>query len=166
APLGPELRRFIHTVDPRLPVPTVATMESVMHADLSSVRFRTWLLSLFAATALLLAVVGLFGVLSYAVARRTREIGIRMALGAGASRVRALVVRQGMTPAVIGLCVGLVGSLASARLLASLFRGIGPVDPLTMGIVAAMVLASALLASYLPARRATAVDPVTALRSE
>ena len=119
-----------------------------------------------AATALLLAVAGIYGVLAYSVARRTREMGVRMALGANAGSVLRLVLGQSMTTTAVGVFLGLVGSFILMRSLQSMLYEVGAADPLTFTAVAALLFAVALLASYLPARRATKVDPIVALRYE
>jgi ABC-type antimicrobial peptide transport system permease subunit len=123
-------------------------------------------MTIFAALALVLTSVGIYGVVSYAVARRVREIGVRMALGATPRDVVRLVVRQGMMPVVIGLGVGLVAALGLTRLLAGMLYGVSPRDPVALAAMAAVLVAVALLASYLPARRATRVDPLVALRGD
>ena len=124
------------------------------------------LLIIFAATALLLAAIGIYGVMSYAVTRRTHELGIRTSLGASRREIIALVIRQGMRLAAIGLAAGVIASLALTRFLAGLLYGVRPADPATLELVTALLGAIALLACYIPARRATTVDPMTALRHE
>jgi len=138
----------------------------VVSEALAPARLSTVLFGLFATLALALAAVGLYGVMSYSVAERRREIGIRMALGADRARVFRLVLSQAMGVALLGVVVGLLGSLAATRVLRSLLYGVGAVDALTFPTVAALLTGVAFLASYLPARRATAVDPQTALRGE
>lgn len=166
AALVPRLRELVGAIDPALPTPEVATVASHFAEQLAAPRFNTLLLALFAALALVLAAVGLFGVLSYAVARRTREIGVRVALGAQAGDVRALVVRQGMAPALLGLALGAAVALFASRLLASLLYGVSPRDATAFAAAGTVLALTALLACYLPARRATQVDPMTALRAE
>jgi putative ABC transport system permease protein len=124
------------------------------------------LLSLFAASALLLAAVGIYGTVSYSVAQRNREIGIRMALGASVRDVLRMVLRQGIALALGGVALGLIGSAGLTWLLSSMLFGVRPTDPLTLACVAALLTGVALLASYIPARRATRVDPLVALRYE
>jgi ABC-type antimicrobial peptide transport system permease subunit len=116
--------------------------------------------------ALLLACIGLFGIMSYSVARRTNEIGIRMALGAGRADVLRLVIREGLTPVLLGICIGLPAAIAGGRFISSLLFGLSPADPLTIVLATILLLAVAALAGYLPARRAARVDPMTALRCE
>jgi predicted permease len=158
------VRREVHALDPALPVEGFRTVDEVVAASVAQPRFYTVLLAIFAAVALALAAIGIFGVVSYGVAQRTREIGVRMALGADPRRVRASVVGGALALAAAGMALGLAGALAGTRLLGSLLFGVGAADPLTYAAVGAILLATAALAGYLPARRATRVDPVSALR--
>jgi putative ABC transport system permease protein len=141
-------------------------MEDRIADSIAAPRISVWVLSLFAALAMTLAAIGIYGVLSYAVAQRTREIGIRMALGASAGNVRRLIVRQGMTPAIVGLVLGLGGAFWATRLMERLLYGVTPTDPVTFVSVTAFLGIVAFLASYVPARRATLVAPTEALRYE
>ena len=160
------LRRAISETDPRMRAPEVAAMADIVSRSLSWRRFAMVLMSVFALLALTLTCVGIYGVVAYSVAQRVHEIGVRMALGARPGSVVALVVAQGMRPAVVGLLVGLGGALALSRLLAKMLYGVGPRDPLSLGLVALVLATVAVVASYLPARRASRVDPLTALRSD
>ncbi|MDT5156916.1 MAG: hypothetical protein QOH51_1273 [Acidobacteriota bacterium] len=164
--LAPAVRGAIASVDRDLPVYRVTTMEKMVADSLAQRRFSMFLFGVFAALALVLAVVGLYGVMSYAVAQRTHEIGLRMALGAQAGNVLRMVVGQGMALVGIGLVIGLVGALILTRFMASLLYGVSNVDPLTYAGIALLLASVALLASYVPARRATKVDPMVALRYE
>ena len=164
--LAAAARAAVRAVDPDMPVFRVATMAEVIDTTLVNRKFVMLLLGQFAAVALVLAGVGLFGVLSYAVSRRTREIGVRMALGARAADVLAMVVRQGMTLTAIGLVIGAGAALAATRAMAGLLFGVGAADPPTYAALALVLAAVALLACWLPARRAARVDPMVALRSE
>ena len=129
-------------------------------------QFTMLLLSLFAGIALVLGVIGIYGVMSYAVAQRTREIGVRMALGASPGDARRMVLREGVSLAGVGIVLGVVAALLSTRALSGLLYGVTTMDPLTFGAVPIGLIVVALLASYLPARRATRVDPTTALRAD
>jgi len=159
-------RRAVQAVDPDLPVFDVATMEQLVYKSASGPRFNTELLGIFAALALILATVGVYGVMSYAVLQRTHEIGVRMALGAEAGDIIRQVARQGMLRAAAGIATGIIGAWALTRFLASLLFGVQPTDPITFTLVPLAMVAVALLASFLPARRAARVDPMAALRHE
>jgi len=152
--------------DTQLPVAQVETMEHVMLESTGQDNFDLILLSIFAACALLLAAVGVFGLTSYSVQQRTHEIGIRLALGAQKRDVLRLVVIQGMAGALAGVGAGVAGAFALMRFLASMLFGVKPDDPLTFGVVALLLPAVALLAAYIPARRATKTEPLEALRHE
>lgn len=160
------VRGAVHAVDVDQSVYDVKTMDNILAESLSSNRFSFWLLGTFALIALALAAAGIYGVMSYIVTQRTREVGIRMALGARQGAVLRLIVRHGMTLAVAGLAVGIVVALALTRVLASLLYGTTATDPTTFAGVVLLLAIVALIASYIPARRAAAVDPVIALRRE
>jgi putative ABC transport system permease protein len=144
----------------------VKTLDQIKAESMASNRLRSMLLTVFAAMAVLLAAIGIYGVISYSVEQRTHEIGIRAALGASRGELLRLVLRSGMLLAAIGLALGLGGALGLTSLLANLLFGVGARDPMTIGAVAALLTAVALLACYIPARRATKVDPMIALRYE
>ena len=164
--LADPVRSAVLAIDPELPVADISTMDANISASLAPQRLTMVLLGTFAVLALVLASVGLYGVMALSVTQRTRELGIRLALGAQRSAVMGLVMRQGAMLVGIGLVIGLVGALASGRLLASFLAGVGGSDPATLGIVALVLAAAALLACWLPALRATRVDPMVALRNE
>ena len=154
----------MRTIDPSVPVPQVKTLAEILAASLAVPQVYTLLLGIFAALALILAAVGLYGVISYTVTQRTPEMGVRLALGAKPAAVARLVLRQGLTLSLTGTGIGLVAALAVARLLTRLVPGLEPGDPLTLTAVSALLIAVSLAASYFPARRASRVDPTTALR--
>ncbi|MGC1934177.1 MAG: FtsX-like permease family protein, partial [Candidatus Acidiferrales bacterium] len=153
-------------VDPGEPLTHVESMEQVVSGSLNNWRFHAILLGIFGALALVIAAVGVYGVISYSVAQRTHEIGIRMALGAQRGSVLRLVIGQGLALAGIGVVVGIAAALGLTRLMTSLLYGVSANDPLTFAGVAILLLGVALLASYIPARRAMRVDPMVALRYE
>ena len=162
----PALRQAVWSIDPNQPISNVNTMEQIVSDSISQSRLNMALMGLFGALATVLAAVGIYGLLSYAVTQRTREMGIRMALGAQVSDVLGLVLKQGMALALIGQAIGLVGAFALTRLLRGLLFGVTPTDITTFVAVVSVLTTIALLACYLPARRATKVDPLKALRYE
>jgi putative ABC transport system permease protein len=166
AGLIPAIRREIWSEDNDLPLANISTLEQLLSKTIAQRRFNLLLLGLFSGLALVLAVVGIYGVVSYAVTQRTHEIGIRLALGAQQGDVRKLVIRQGMIPVVGGIAIGLSGALALTRLMKSLLFGVSATDPLTFAVIALLLTFVALLACFVPARRATKVDPLVALRYE
>ncbi len=159
-------RREVYAVDPNLPLSSVRTLDQIVATSISQPRFYMLLLAIFAGVALALAAIGIFGVLSYAVAQRTREIGIRMALGAREGTVVRLVVRQAMTLVLVGVVLGTVAALFLSQTMTKMLFSVKPTDPATFVGVAFVLIAVALVASYMPARRATRVDPIVALRAE
>ncbi len=166
ASIGPDVRRAIHDVAPQFPVYDVRTMLERSARATAQIRFSATLLAIFAATALALASIGIYGVLSLAVAARTREIGIRIALGAEQQRVRRLVIGEGVVLASIGAAVGIVGALASTRVLQSMLFDLTSADPLTYVVITLVLGAAAIAASWIPAGRAAKVDPIVALRAD
>jgi len=160
------IRHEVQAIDREQPIADIATMEELLSTSLSQSRFSTLLLAIFAGVALVLAAVGLYGLMAYNVEQRTREIGIRVALGAQRSDVMSLVVKQGLRLAVIGIAVGLFAALSLTRVMTSLLFGITATDPLTFTVIPILLGAVALIASIIPARRATKVDPMIALRYE
>jgi predicted permease len=160
------IQREFKQLDAMLPLANFRTMPELVEKAVARPRFSTLLLGLFAAAALLLTIVGLYGVVAYGVNQRTREIGIRMALGAQRQNVLALVIRQGMQPAIAGVCIGMVSALALMRLLAGQLYEVKTTDPATFGIVAFGLLIVSMVACYIPARKATKIDPMAALRIE
>jgi predicted permease len=158
-------RELVRRLDPDIP-PEFGSFTAVVSASLRARRFNLILVGFFGAVALLLAVVGLYGVMAHSVARRTGEIGVRIALGATRANILRLVFEQGARVAAIGVSLGLVGSFAVTRAIRSLLFGLGPVDPVTFASVTLALVAVALLACYVPARRAARVDPNVALRYE
>jgi putative ABC transport system permease protein len=165
-PLLRPIEASVRRLDPDLPLTRITTLEEVLASATREQRFTTALMSGFALLALVLAAVGIFGVISYSVSQRTREIGIRLALGAGVSAVRGLVLRQGLVPATAGVALGLAAAVSLTRYLRSLLYGVAPVDALTFATVPILLLLVAAGSVMIPAMRASRVDPVEALRQE
>jgi ABC-type antimicrobial peptide transport system permease subunit len=162
--LEPEVRNVVASMDPDIPVTDVHTMRDLIGLQLAAPRFATVLLSAFAVLALVLTVVGLYGVMAYSVARRTREIGVRLALGAQRGTVLTMVLRQAAMLVAIGMALGLAATLAATPVLQSMLYGTGARNPVVLAGVCALVALTALVAAYLPALRAASVDPMRALR--
>jgi predicted permease len=160
------LRGMLARVDPLLGAGDIRTLDEFVSRSMATPRFTTFLIGAFAGIALLLAGFGLFSVMAYTVAQRRREIGIRMALGAQAREVRAMVVGQALRMGAVGLIVGIAGAIAATRVLQALLYGVTPTDPATFAGVSVVLLAVMLLAAHIPARRATRIDPLAALRTE
>ena len=164
--LTPAIREQVRQIDPQMPIANVKTLDDRVEVAMGESRFRTTLITLFAVVALVLACVGVYGVISYSVSRRTHEFGVRVALGAQQTDVLKMVLRQGLVFAVLGVGVGLAGGFALTRLISNLLFRVSANDPVTFASVAAVIIAVAFVASYIPARRATKVDPLVALRNE
>jgi putative ABC transport system permease protein len=165
--LRPAIQREFQAVDGLMTISKVRTMEQVIAEQVSRQSFNMLLLSIFAGIALVLAAIGVYGLMSYSVEQQTQEVGIRMALGAGRSEVLKLIVKQGMKPACLGVIVGLVIAFAATKkLLSSLLFGVKATDPMSFTLVAVVLIGVALLATYIPARRAMEIDPAIALRQE
>jgi len=164
--LANRVKSEVWAVDKLLPVTKVKPMTEVMSASVAGQRFNLTLMSVFAVTALLLSAVGIYGVIAFSVTQRSHEIGVRIALGAQTADVLRLIVGQGLRLVLIGIGIGLAGAFALTRLMASLLFGVSTTDPATFAALAALLTAVALLASYVPARRATRVDPMVSLRYE
>src|SRR5690606_35432166 len=164
--LAGAVRTEVRALDPQLPVANMASMNDVLYAAVAGPRFITLLLAVFAGVALALAAVGTYGVMAYSVAQRRQEIGIRMALGAQASTVLGMVLGQGFAVAALGLALGIAGALALTRLLTSLLFNVSSTDPLAFVSAPLLLAVVALLACYIPARRATTVDPALVLKQD
>jgi putative ABC transport system permease protein len=164
--LSAAVRKEVQMLDKELPAFNFSTLDQYLNASVAEPKFNTLLLGLFAGLALLLTAIGLYGVVSYSVTQRIHELGIRMALGASARDVLRLVIKQGMGLALLGIAIGMGGALALTRLMKKLLYGVSPTDPLTFVLLAVVVLLVALLACWIPARRASRVDPLVALRTE
>jgi putative ABC transport system permease protein len=164
ASLSRSIAGIVHSMDPDLPMAEVTTMDQVVDASMGSERFEALLFGSFSGVALLLAALGIYGVMAFEVEQRTHEIGLRMALGAGRVQVLALILRDGMIQALAGLVLGSGGAFFAGRAMQSRLYGVGAIDPLALGGVAAVLLIAALLACYVPAERAAKVDPMVTLR--
>ena len=164
--LGASLREALRHVDPELPLQPPRTLESLIAESVVRPRFNTWLLSTFGGLALVLASIGIYSVIAFAVTQRRAEIGIRLALGAPARSVVSKILRGGMLPVLVGLGVGFAAALVGVRLISGLLYGVPPTDSVTFVLVAIVLLATAFLAGFLPARRAARIDPVIAMRGE
>jgi ABC-type antimicrobial peptide transport system permease subunit len=154
-----------HKNNPDVPV-ELTTMEAMLSENVATPRFRTILFAVFAGLAVCLAMAGIYGVMAYAVAQRTHEIGIRMALGAQTSDVLRMVIRRGMTLTLIGVALGLAAAFALTRIMQNLLFNVSATDPVTFALVTLLLVGVAMIASYIPARRATKVDPLQALRHD
>jgi ABC-type antimicrobial peptide transport system permease subunit len=164
--MNKSIAAVIRSVDPDLPMADVKTMDQLLEDSLGGDQFGAVLFGGFALIALCLAAFGIYGVMSFAVAQRTHEIGLRIALGAGQTQVLGLILKEGMTLGFTGLLIGFAGSYGIGRVMRGMWYGIGSLDPLAFSVVAAVLMLSALLACYFPARRATQVDPSAALRQD
>jgi putative ABC transport system permease protein len=165
-PLLKSIRTEIWSQDPKLAISEIKTMDAIVDEELARTKFSMFLLGVFAAIALLLAAIGIYGVMAYSVAQRTREIGIRMALGASRADVLRMVGHRGLMLAIVGVALGLSGALGLTRFMKSLLFGVSPADPETLTAVCALLIGVTIAACYIPARRATKVEPVEALRYE
>ena len=161
-----EIRQAVWSVNPTLPFANVWTMDELVDRSMARTSFTLVMLGIAATAALLLGAVGIYGVTSYVVSLRTREIGVRMALGAQQRHVSRMVLRHALVLATVGIAVGIVGALGLTRLMAALLFGVSPLDAITYGFGAVVIATLTLLASYLPARRAASVDPIIAMRAD
>jgi ABC-type antimicrobial peptide transport system permease subunit len=164
--LGEAVRREVEKVDPNMPVHSISSMDQIIARSMADRRFALELLGVFAAVALLLAAIGIYGVMSYSFSQRTHEIGIRVALGAQRTNILVMAIGEGMQLVVIGLAIGLIGAGAMTRFVRAMLFDVSPFDPATFAVISATLAAVAFLACYVPARRATRVDPLVALREE
>jgi putative ABC transport system permease protein len=161
--LAASIRAEMRTVDPEIPLARINTIEQLVEESVAQPKFRTFLVGVFSAVAMMLAAIGIYGVVAYSVAQRTHEIGIRMALGALPADVMRLVVRQGMSLTLAGVVIGLVGAFALTRVMSNLLFGVGANDPATFIAISLLLILVSFLACYLPARRAARLDPMVAL---
>jgi putative ABC transport system permease protein len=160
------LKSQLAAIDPDLPFGDITSLQSEVESNVDQPRFRAMLIGMFALLALALAAVGVYGLISYTVTQRTREIGIRVALGAAPRQVIVPVIREGIVLALAGIGIGLAGAFAAARAMSAFLFGVGATDPFTLSAVALLMLLVAAAASYIPSRRALRIDPVIALRAE
>jgi putative ABC transport system permease protein len=161
-----EVKKQVWSVDSQIPVSDILSMEDIMAVSLAQQRFNMLLLALFAALALILAAVGIYGLMAYSVSQRTHEIGVRLAIGAQRRDVLRLVLRDGAKLTLLGIAIGIIAALTLTRLMAGLLFEVTPTDPATFAAVAILLAVVAFAACYIPARRATRVDPMVALRYE
>jgi ABC-type antimicrobial peptide transport system permease subunit len=164
--LEPAVRQLVSSMDPNLPLTEVRTMDDLLSLQLAQPRFAMILLGSFAGLALLLTMVGLYGVMAYSVSRRAREIGVRLALGAQRSAVMRMVLHDAAVLLLVGISLGVAASFASASVLKTTLYGVNPHDPLVLTVVCISVALTGLLAAYIPSIRAASIDPMKALRSE
>jgi putative ABC transport system permease protein len=164
--IASSVREQVRAIDKDVPVTHIQTMEQIFSASVAQQRFSMLIVGLFAGLALILATVGIYGVMAYSVTQRSHEIGVRMALGARTSQVLKLILKDGMVLALLGVAIGLAGAFALTRLMTTLLFGVTPTDATTLVVVPLILLGVALVACYIPARRATKVDPLVALRYE
>jgi putative ABC transport system permease protein len=164
--LVPAIRSQVAEMDKELPLSNISTMEQILSESIAQPRFNMLLITIFAVVAMMLASVGIYGVISYSVSQRTHEIGVRIALGAQPGDIFKMVVGQGLKLALAGVSVGLVAAFVLTRVISSLLYEVQTTDPVTFAVISVALTAVALLASYIPARRATRVDPMISLRYE
>jgi putative ABC transport system permease protein len=160
------IRAALHEIDPLMNARDLKPMEAMVDDSMIRPRFQTWLLTTFGGLALLLAAIGIYGVIAYGVTQRTAEIGLRLALGAPPRTVVSSILRRGMSPVLVGLVMGSIGSFAATRLMRGLLYGVSPTDATTFAVTAGLLGGVALVAAFLPARRAAKLDPLRALRQE
>jgi len=164
--LAPAIRQIVKSIDPSQPISQMRSMRDVLDESLSMRRFPVDLMSLFSALALILSAIGIYSVMSYSVVQRTSEIGIRMALGANRANIIGLLLKQAMTPVMVGLAIGLLGAWSLKKTLSRLLYGVSSTDYVTYAIVIILIVSTAVIATLLPSHRATEIDPLTALRQE
>jgi ABC-type antimicrobial peptide transport system permease subunit len=161
-----ELERAVWSVEPNVPLANVQTLEQIQALSMAQTSFALVMLAIAATVALLIGTIGIYGVIAYAAAQRTREIGVRMALGAQIGDVRKMFLRHGLSLTAAGIALGIVVAIVLTRVMSALLFGVGPMDPMTYAVVSGVLAAIALVATYLPARRASRVHPIIALRAD